>query len=100
MMQAYNTFSSMVEQVATMIPVVEEFDVPALLASLKRCHMHLASLTNVKVPERSAVAEAAHEVLVALEGFRNAEGVVAEDRERLAQVWVGLHLMSEKPVSI
>lgn len=99
-MYSQNAFSNMVEQVETMIPVIEEFELPMLLANLKRCHMQLSQLASMQKPERVAVAEAAHEVRVALDSYHNAEGAAAEGKERLAQVWVGLRLMSEKPVSI
>ncbi len=99
-MYSQNTFSNMIEQVETMIPLVEEFELPMLLANLKRCHMQLSALASTHRPERGAVVEAAHEVLVALDSYHNAEGAVAESKERLAQVWVGLRLMSEKPVAI
>ncbi len=99
-MSSQNTFSNMVEHVETMIPVVEEFEMPMLLANLKRCHMHLSSLAAMQKPERAAVVEAAHEVRAALDSYDNADGAVAEGKERLTQVWVGLRLLSEKPVSI
>lgn len=95
-----NTFSTMVEHVETMIPLVEEFELPLLLANLKRCHMHLSALASMQRPERAVLAEAAHEVRVALDNFNNAECVGEDSKERLAQVWVGLRLMSEKPSSI
>lgn len=96
-MYSQNTFSTMVQQVETMIPLVEEFELPLLLANLKRCHMHLSALAVMKKPEQAAVAEAAHEVRAALDNYHNADGAVAESRDRLTQVWVGLRLMSEKP---
>lgn len=96
-MYSQNTFSTMVQQVETMIPLVEEFELPLLLANLKRCHMQLSALAVMHKPERAVVAEAAHEVRAALDSYNNAEGVVAEAKDRLAQVWVGLRLMSEKP---
>lgn len=99
-MSSQKTFSAMVRQVETMIPVVEEFELPHLLANLKRCHMHLSSLAQAHKPEQAAVAEAAHEVRVALESYSNVEGEVAKDQERLAQMWVGLRLMSEKDAAI
>lgn len=99
-MYSRNTFSNMVQQVETMIPLVEEFELPLLLANLKRCHMHLSALASMQKPERAVLAEAAHEVRVALDNFNNAEGMGDESKERLAQVWVGLRLMSEKPSTI
>lgn len=99
-MSSQNTFSSMVEHVETMIPLVEEFEMPVLLANLKRCHMQLSHLAAMQRPERAAVTEAAHEVRAALDSYDNAEGAVSESKERLTQVWVGLRLMSEKPATI
>lgn len=99
-MYSHNTFSSMVGHVETMIPLVEEFELPLLLANLKRCHMQLSALASMQRPERAVLAEAAHEVRVALDNINNAEGMGEDSKERLAQVWVGLRLMSEKPSAI
>ena len=99
-MCSQNTFVSMVQQVETMIPLVEEFELPLLLANLKRCHMHLSALATMQKPEIATVVEAAHEVRVALDNCNNAEGMGEDSKERLAQVWVGLRLMSEKPSTI
>lgn len=96
-MYSQNTITSMVRQVETIIPVVEEFELPILLANLKRCHLQLSALAQLQKPERAEVAAAAHEVRVALDSCSNAEGMGAESKERLAQVWVGLRLLSEKP---
>lgn len=99
-MLSKNTFSTMVQQVETMIPMVEEFELPHLLANLKRCHMQLSALSRTAVHEKTAVVEAAHQVRVTLEGYNNAEGEVAQDKERLAQIWVGLQLLSAKAFAI
>lgn len=99
-MCSQNTFLGMVRQVETMIPLVEEFELPLLLANLKRCHMHLSALASMQKPENAVVAEAAHEVRVALDNCHNADGMGEDSKERLAQVWVGLRLMCEKPSSI